>query len=229
LARTRRPRPPCDERPEEESAAHHAAGGSSPAREGRASPAAAALGAAFALRAVAVGACGSSGGRKSFVAHDRSGAVFVEWTRTGDDVTGSISATEITQPQTGVFSSATRPAGQVKQQTQTFTGTVRGDSVRLQIGSPWLASRINGRLDGDTLELSIPLDEGVRAVRLEPANPRDYDDAARKVRADVQRGAANARARRVREQRSARTQRRSGRVGGEGHRGRSMTMRLQQR
>ena len=150
-----------------------------------------------------VAGCGSSDGRESFLAHDKSGAVFVEWTRTGDDLAGSISATEVTQPQTGVFSSATLPAGQIKQQTQTFAGTVRDDSVQLQIGSPTLGSRINGRLDGDTLELAIPLDEGVRAMRLKPASQSDYDTAAEQVRADEQRGAADAEARRAREQRAA--------------------------
>jgi hypothetical protein len=102
-----------------------------------------------------------------------------------------------------VFSSATQPAGQVKQQTQTFTGTVRGDSVRLQIGSPALGSQINGRIDGDALELSIPLDEGARAMRLSPAPQSDYDVAAKAVRAATQQRQADARSRRVREQRDA--------------------------
>jgi hypothetical protein len=36
--------------------------------------------------ALTVAGCGSSEGRESFLAHDKSGAVFVEWTRTGDDL-----------------------------------------------------------------------------------------------------------------------------------------------
>lgn len=158
------------------------------------------LAAALAVLAAAAGGCGSSDGRESFLAHDASGAVFVQWTRTGDELAGSISATEVTQPRNGVFSSATQPAGQIKQQTQTFTGTVRGDSVRLQIGSAALGSRINGRLDGDTLELEIPLDEGVRAMRLKPAGQSDYDTAAQKIRDDEKQGQADVR---TREQRVA--------------------------
>jgi hypothetical protein len=50
----------------------------------------------------------------------------VTWTRTGDDVSGSLSAAQVTQPQaqTELFSNAPAP-GQFQQQTAAFTGTVR--------------------------------------------------------------------------------------------------------
>lgn len=133
----------------------------------------------------ALAGCGSdkSDGTRSFLVRDASGALFVEWERVGDDVSGSMSATNITQPQSGLFSGARDPSGTVQQQTMAFTGTVQGDSVRLLVGSGSLASRFNGRLEGDTLELKVPQDNGIQTLRLKPADRDDYDKATRALRA----------------------------------------------
>jgi hypothetical protein len=45
--------------------------------------------------------------------------------------------------------------GTIQQQTAAFTGTVSDESVRLLVGSGTQTNRVNGRLDGDTLELTI--------------------------------------------------------------------------
>ena len=109
---------------------------------------------------------GNSDGPAAFVSQDSQSAIFVQWTRTGDDVSGSLSAAHVTQPQTMPHRRASsrppRPLGRSSSRPGRFTGTVRDDSVRLLIGSGALSNRVNGRLDGDTLELTIP--EGQRAV-----------------------------------------------------------------
>lgn len=148
---------------------------------------------------------GGSDGPAGFLSHDAESVVFVQWTRVGDDVSGSLSVAEVTQPQAGLFSSTARPAGEIEQQTAPFTGTVGDDSVRLQIGSGALSNRINGRLDGDALELTIPQDQGAETRRLRPSSRGDYTNALQEFRAREQQRKSVARATRVREQRAART------------------------
>jgi len=110
------------------------------------------------IAVIVVAAGGNSDGPAAFMSRDDRLAIYVKWTRTGDDVSGSLSANEVAQPQAasqaGFFSTAPAP-GQIVQQRATFTGTVRDDSGRLLIGSGMLSNRINGRLDGDTLELTV--------------------------------------------------------------------------
>ena len=126
-----------------------------------------------AITATPLAGCGSDVGPASFLAHDDTGAVSVEWKRVGDDVSGSLSAAELNQPQQGLFQAGAQPPGEITDQTGAFTGTVSDDSVRLQIGSGAATNRINGRLDGDMLELTLPHDQGVETVKLKPAD-NDY-------------------------------------------------------
>jgi multidrug efflux pump subunit AcrB len=162
--------------------------------------------AAVLLAAIAatVAACGGNGdGPASFLSKDDTSAIFVQWTRTGDDVSGTLSTAEVTQPQakTEIFSTAP-PPGQIQQQTGPFTGTVRDDSVRLLIGSGTQTNRVNGRLDGDTLELTIPQEQGVLTRRLKPAGDGDYTDALQNIRVHEQQRKAAAKAAQVRKQRA---------------------------
>ena len=130
-----------------------------------------------------VAACGGGrDGPASFLSEDDTSAIYVEWTRTGDDLSGSLSTAEVTQPQAqpGIFSTAP-PPGQIRRQSAAFTGTVRDDSVRLLLGSGTHTNRVNGRLDGDTLELTVPQDEGVLTRRREPADDGDFTKATRQI------------------------------------------------
>ena len=131
------------------------------------------------LLVVAIGG-GSSDGPAAFLSKDADSAVFVTWTRVGDDVSGSLSAAEVAQPQPGLLQTVT--PGRVEPQTASFTGTVRDGSVRLLVGSGTATNRINGRLDGDTLELTIPQGTGVQRRRLTPATRGDYANAVRDIR-----------------------------------------------
>jgi len=153
------------------------------------------------LLVVAIGG-GNSDGPAAFLSKDADSAVFVTWTRVGDDVSGSLSAAEVAQPQPGLFQTVT--PGQVEPQTASFTGTVRDGSVRLLIGSGTATNRINGQLDGDTLELTIPQDSGVQRRRLTPASQGDYANAVRDIRDHEQQRKDDAQATKARGERAAR-------------------------
>jgi hypothetical protein len=79
---------------------------------------------------------------------------------------------------------------------------VRNDSVRLLIGSGTFSNRINGRLDGDNLELTIPQDQGAPTKRLTPASQDDYTKAVQGIRDHEQQRKDAAKAARVRKQRA---------------------------
>jgi hypothetical protein len=154
--------------------------------------------------AATIAACGSDDGPQSFLAHDATSALFVEWKRVGDDVSGSVSAAEVNQPQAGLLASAAQPPGEISQQTAGFTGTVKDDSVRLTIGSGAAGNRVNGRLDGDTLELTIPSDGGAETLQLKPAGQDAYTKAVQDIRDGEQRRKADAKAALARKQRADR-------------------------
>ena len=157
-----------------------------------------------AIAPIPLAGCGSDDGPASFLAHDDTGAVFVEWKRVGDDVSGSLSAAEVNQPQQGLFQAAAQPPGEITEQTGAFTGTVSDDSVRLQIGSGEASNRVNGRLDGDTLELTLPHDQGVETVKLKPADKDDYTKAVQDIRDREARRKADEKAAQARKQRTDR-------------------------
>lgn len=164
---------------------------------------AASIVAVVALAAIVAG-CGSDDGPQSFLARDDTSALFVEWKRVGEDVSGSVSAAQVNQPQTGLFQAAAQPPGEITEQTSGFTGTVSDDSVRLQIGAGAASNRVNGRLDGDTLELTIPQDGAAETLRLKPAGKDDYTKAVQDIRDREARRKADAKAAQARKQRADR-------------------------
>lgn len=154
------------------------------------------------LLVVAIG-CGNSDGPAAFLSKDADSVVFVTWTRVGDDVSGSLSAAKLAQPDPSLFQ--TVAPGEVVRQTAEFTGTVRDDSVRLLLGSGNATDRVNGRLDGDALELTIAQDSGVQQRRLTPANQGAYTSAVQDIRDREQQRKDSAQAKKAREQRAARS------------------------
>jgi hypothetical protein len=159
------------------------------------------------LVAVTVAGCGGNGdGPATFLSHDDDSAIQVKWTRTGDDVSGSLSAAQVmqAQAQTELFSTAP-PPGEIQDQSAAFTGTVRDDSVRLLLGSGTQTNRVNGRLVGDTLELTIPEDQGVLTRRLKPADDGDYAKAVQQIREREQQRKTAAKAALARKQRADKT------------------------
>ena len=154
---------------------------------------------------VVILASGNDDGPAAFLSTDDTSAIFVQWTRTGNDVSGTLSTAEATRPQarTELFSTAPAP-GQLRQQKGPFTGTVRDKSVRLLIGAGAQTNRVNGRLDGDTLELTIPGHQGVIIRRLEPAGDGDYTKALQAIRGREQQRKLAAKAALARKQRADR-------------------------
>lgn len=126
----------------------------------------------FASAALGIAACGdesSSDGPTGFLSQEAGTAVFVQWKRVGDKVAGT-------------FSEATQPQGRLRQASAPFTGTVRDGNVRLQIAAGAATAPVNGRLDGDTLELMIPRQGGALTRRLTPASKGDYTKAVQDIR-----------------------------------------------
>lgn len=54
---------------------------------------------------------GGSDGPAAFLSRDAESALFVQWTRVDDDVSGTLAGAYISQPQPGLFSSMAHPPG----------------------------------------------------------------------------------------------------------------------
>jgi hypothetical protein len=73
---------------------------------------------------------------------------------------------------------------EMQQGSSSFTGTVRGDSVRLQLAGSALGTRVNGQLDGDALKLIFTPDNGgsPETVRFDSASRKDFNAAVARLR-----------------------------------------------
>ena len=130
---------------------------------------AAALGA---LSALLVAGCGD-GGPRSFVAQADNAALFVEWTRNDDDLTGTLVQTRLSD----------EDPTQVETDRVPLRGTVDGENVTLELGSTIGGNNLTGRLDGDTLELTFPGDDGdLQRLEFKEGDQNTYNTAAEQVR-----------------------------------------------
>ena len=144
---------------------------------------------------------GSTDGRRTFVVRDASSALLIEWTRVGDDVSGSMTRAQLVVPEASRFADdrlAGEVAREVQRESRPFTGTVSGDSVRLQFADGLLGSQINGRLDGDALTLTLTGASGPPTLRLASSTRREFDMAVQRMGAAETRRARRARATRER-------------------------------
>ena len=148
---------------------------------------------------------GNTDGPRTYMVRDASSTLLVEWTRVGDDVSGSMTRAQLVVPEARRFADD-RLAGEVPREVQResrpFTGTVSGGSVRLQFTESLLGARINGRLDGNVLTLTLTGDSGPPTLQLTSGTRREFDTAVRRMRAAEARRAR--RARETREQLDAR-------------------------
>ena len=133
----------------------------------------------------------SSGGDdrpRSFMAAESTGALLVELTRVGDEVSGSMTQARLVAPTPVLFGN---DAGlrEMQQGSSPFTGTVSGDSVRLQLAGSALGTGVNRQLDSDALKLIFTLDSGggPETVRFDPASREDFKAVARLRAADAAR------------------------------------------
>lgn len=144
-----------------------------------------------AILGAVLGGCGNENGEHSYLAHDNSSALLATWTRVDNDVSGTIAEVKVidslapdaaaTDASPPSFGSSRSPPVRVERDSTAFTGEVDGDSVRLQVGGEALGAQINGRLDGDTLELAVPQRSGVETVRLKRGDKSDFEPTVRKI------------------------------------------------
>jgi hypothetical protein len=140
---------------------------------------------------------GSDDGPQTFMVRDSNSALLLEWTRVGDDVSGSMTRAQLVVSEASQSADDRVAAGMAREVTrdsQAFTGTISGHSVRLQFGGGALGGRVNGKLDGDELTLVVTGDGGPPTLRLTSSSRQDFEKAARQMRAAETRRAAKARA-----------------------------------
>ena len=131
---------------------------------------------------------GSDDGPRSFMAADSTGALLVEWTRVGDDVSGSLTQARLLAPTPVLLGNDAllrEKPREIPQASSPFTGTVNGDGVRLQLAGSALGTRVNGQLDGDALKLIFTPDNGggPETVRFNPASHKDFNATVARLRA----------------------------------------------
>lgn len=122
--------------------------------------------------------CGGAGGRGSFVGRAANAAVFVQWTRSGDQLTGSLHEALVKDSAPQVIDNQTAP----------FTGSVSGSSVTLSLnGGLGVTNNLTGTLNGDHLQLDYPGPTGsVTSLDLKSASSSEFngDVAALQARVD---------------------------------------------
>lgn len=142
------------------------------------------------LGALLAGGCGGGdeGGTQSFVGKTSTVALYVNWTRDGDALTGTLTQ--------GVLNERTNA---VATKRASLTGKVSGSGVTLDVEQQYgETSRLNGTLNGDVLELEyLSGASGVTTVRMEKADSETFNaalaglrDTAEQTKADVQTDAA---------------------------------------
>jgi hypothetical protein len=112
----------------------------------------------------------SATAQRGFLALAANGAIFIQWTRTGNTVTGTLSEayTNLSDP--------TQPAGE----SHSFTGIISGSSVTLTIdsGENW-----NGTLRGSRVTLSYTSSDGsLQTFDFHSASVADYNAAVAAVK-----------------------------------------------
>lgn len=100
---------------------------------------------------VAVAGCGSNAssqnGTASFLATRSNAVIFIQWTRSGAAISGSI---ELTGP-------GSPPGTEVSTQQSAFTGTIAGGGLTLQLEQTlYLATTLTGRIRGPGITLTFP-------------------------------------------------------------------------
>jgi hypothetical protein len=107
----------------------------------------AALAAAIAAAFVGCGGSGDDDGPASYVGTASNAALYVTWTQSGNAVTGQL--TQALAP--------ARPDGQVQTERTSLSGTVSDGAVSLSLAG---GSTVTGKLDGNTLALEYPGQDG---------------------------------------------------------------------
>jgi len=111
---------------------------------------------------------GSTSNSGSFVGTASNAAILVQWTRTDGQLTGSLQQAMLE----GEGSSE-----QVSSQSESFTGTISGDSVTLSLNQGLgSVTNLTGTLDGQQLDLNYPgQGGGLITIQMAPGGPPDFN------------------------------------------------------
>jgi len=124
----------------------------------------------FALSASALVGCGGSDEPGGYLAKASDGAIFIQWTRTDDSVSGSITIAHREASDDGYEA--------VQKENVAFNGTINGSSVTLSIAPGLGATNWNGTLDGHDLTLTVAADDGsLTTLHFKPADVSAYNQA----------------------------------------------------
>ncbi|MGA2469282.1 MAG: hypothetical protein ABSG64_01160 [Solirubrobacteraceae bacterium] len=102
-----------------------------------------------ALSALALAACGSSNGPASFVGRASNAAFFIQWTRNGSQLSGSMEEAILQNDQSG-----SSTPNSVSSTNYSLTGTISGSGVTLSLDQG--GGNLTGTLNGNQLALSFP-------------------------------------------------------------------------
>ena len=119
-------------------------------------------------------------GLQGYLAYASNGVVFLQWTMSGDDLSGSL-----TQAYTG----SGEPTN-LKHESASFTGVVSGDSITLNFPEGLgLSHTWTGAFSGDTLTMSYPAPDGsLSTLVFSPSTVADYNAALAAEQARVKLG-----------------------------------------
>ena len=133
------------------------------------------------LLMICAGCSSLAGGPSTFAALSDRQAVLVTWVRDGDHVSGTIQQAR---------AAAKSSPDAVTSSNSSFTGTVSGGAVSLQVGGQLgvlFGRTVTGSLDGGDLSLNVPSADGrVSSLTLISATTDDYNDAVEQIRNKAQ-------------------------------------------
>ena len=111
---------------------------------------------------------GSNGTSGSFVGTASNAAILVQWTRSGDQLTGELQQALL---------DGSGSTEQVSSQLEAFTGTISGNSITLSLNQGLgSVTNLTGTLDGQELALNYPgQGGGVITIRMAPGGPSDFN------------------------------------------------------
>ena len=128
--------------------------------------------------ALTLPACGRRDANE-WIADASDGAVFIQWTRSDDSLTGTLVVARVEESREGDDVSY-----EVDTETAAFTGVVSGENVTLTLQQGFgFTSNWNGTLAGDELTLTFPTHDGpLTTLRFRPGSRDDYNAVVAELR-----------------------------------------------
>lgn len=123
----------------------------------------------------------NSGGNGSYVGQVSNAVVFVRWTRSGEQLSGTLYRDIESSHEGGEPTVNTQSAG--------FTGAINGSSVTLALSGESGESNLTGTLNGSELDLDFPGTRGgVATIKMHQATGSTYNQALEALKEQASRG-----------------------------------------